>query len=66
MHIALRIVWFLVVGWWLGPLWFFLASLLGVTVIWYNVGLFMILNTWDLMTLKKLPQDCIEDVRRVR
>lgn len=66
MNVAIRFLWFAAVGWWAGVLWFALAVVAALTVIWYNVGLFMAVNTWRLMTLKDPPREVIEDVRRVR
>lgn len=66
MNLAIRIVWFAFVGWWLGVLWFFLSCLLALTVIWYNVGLFMVINTWRMMTLESSPQEILDDVWQIR
>ena len=66
MNIVLRIVWFVFVGWWVGVLWFLVACVAGITVLWYNVGLFMVADTWKVMTLKDPPREIIADVGRVR
>ncbi|WP_254864461.1 hypothetical protein [Halovivax gelatinilyticus] len=66
MNVATRIAWFVLVGWWFGVLWFLLACLAGITVIWYNVGLYMAVNTWRVMTRKAPLREIIEDVREVR
>lgn len=66
MHLALRIGWFVLIGWWLGVLWFLLAMVAALTVIWYNVGLFMAVNTWRLMTLEAPPREILEEIREIR
>lgn len=66
MNILYRLVWTVTIGWWIGLLWIALACLLALTVIWYNVGLYMIVNTLRLVTLASHPREIITDVRRVR
>jgi len=66
MNVVIRIVWFVLVGWWVGLLWFSVAIVACLTAIWYNVGLFMAVNTWRVMTRKETLQEIIDDVRKVR
>ena len=66
MNIVVRLLWFVFIGWWAGVLWFLLASVVALTVIWYNVGLFMVIHTWDVMTLKAPLRETVDTVRQVR
>jgi len=66
MTVVVRIVWFIAVGWWLGLVWFAVSILACLTAIWYNVGLFMAVNTPSVMMRKKPIREIVDDVRRVR
>lgn len=51
-HVLLRIIWFLLFGWWLGPLYFTLVSffvIIGFGYLWME-------HTWTVMTLNGPPK----------
>lgn len=51
MHIAIRLLWLLGIGWWLAPIWFGIACLLMVTIVGWPLALVMFQQTWTVLTL---------------
>ena len=49
----IRIIWFLLVGWWLGLIWLSFGVISALTIVGFPLGIAMILTTWRVMTLKK-------------
>lgn len=66
MEWAVRLVWFLFVGWWFTLLWLAAAVLLAILVIWYPIGLFMVANTWTVLTRKRPLTDLLAELQRLR
>ena len=58
-----RAVWFLFIGWWLGPLWFVLSLLTMGTIVLFPVGAYAATKTWQVMTLKTSPTVVIENAQ---
>ncbi|PSP61204.1 hypothetical protein BRC77_13735 [Halobacteriales archaeon QH_8_64_26] len=44
-NIGIRIIWFLLIGWWLGPLWAIIALLCMVSIIGTPLGAWMLATT---------------------
>jgi uncharacterized membrane protein YccF (DUF307 family) len=63
MGLLIRGLWFVFVGWWLGPLWFLLSLLLMVSIIFFPIGAYTITKTWAVMTLKTNPQKVVVEAR---
>ena len=51
MNFLLRLIWFLIAGWWLGLLWFSMSLALMMTIIFFPVGAWAATKTWKVMTL---------------
>ena len=66
MELGIRLVWFLLVGWWSILLWLAAAVLLAILVIWYPIGLFMVANTWTILTRKRPIINVLSDLQRLR
>jgi len=63
MGLLVRALWFSLVGWWFGPLWFLLCVLLMGSIVFFPIGAFAASKTWAVMTLKTSPTVVIEDAR---
>jgi len=50
-----RVLWFTVIGWWLGPLWFLLSVATMGTIVLFPVGAYAATKTWQVMTLSASP-----------
>lgn len=55
-----RVVWFTLVGWWFSLLWITSALLVMCTVVGFPLGVYMLLKTWEVATLKSSPKVVIE------
>jgi uncharacterized membrane protein YccF (DUF307 family) len=58
-----RVIWFVLVGWWLGPLWVISALLIMLTVVGFPLGVYMLLKTWEVMTLKANPKTVVVEAK---
>jgi len=63
MHWAIRLVWFLTVGWWLGTFWLVVAILCSASIVFLPIGVVMAQQTWAITTLKTSPNVVIKEVR---
>lgn len=54
-----RIIWFCLVGWWLGLFWICSALLIMCTIVGFPIGVYMIIKTWEVMTLKSNPKTVV-------
>jgi uncharacterized membrane protein YccF (DUF307 family) len=63
MRLLLRIVWFALVGWWLGLVWFSVAVLLIFSIVFAPIGTLMAMQTWRVMTLRSSPRRVVHEVR---
>jgi uncharacterized membrane protein YccF (DUF307 family) len=63
MSAIVRVLWFLVIGWWLGPLWFVLSMALMLSVIFFPIGAYTATKTWHVMTFKTSPSTVIVEAR---
>jgi uncharacterized membrane protein YccF (DUF307 family) len=61
-----RIAWFLLIGWWLGLLWFGLSLAVMLTIVLLPVGAYMMAKTWKVMTLQRKPTKVIVEARNQR
>lgn len=61
-----RVLWFTVIGWWLGPLWFLLSVLAMGTIVLLPVGAYAATKTWQVMTLSASPTVVINEARDQR
>ncbi|MBA3945315.1 MAG: zinc ribbon domain-containing protein [Herpetosiphonaceae bacterium] len=52
VHLLLRAVWFIVIGWWLGLVWTIFAWLFNLSLIFLPVGLWMLNRVPQIMTLR--------------
>ena len=66
MSALTRSLWFIFVGWWLGPLWFVLCVFLMGTIVFFPIGAYAATKTWAVMTFKSKPTVVIEDARSQR
>lgn len=59
-----RVIWFILVGWWLGLIWFTLSIALMFTIIFFPIGAYTATKTWKVMTLSdsKGPKDAASDI----
>jgi len=64
MNILIRLTWFVLVGWWLGSLWFIGSVLLMMTIIMFPFGAYTASKTWTVMTLKSKPNQIVNDVQQ--
>ena len=62
MNIVLRFIWFLILGWWLALIWFFLSLILCITIIFLPIGAYAMTKTWKIMTLAESPKSIIINV----
>src|SRR5436305_2734021 len=51
-NIVLRILWFILVGWWVGLIWLHLAYVLCVSIIFLPIGLLMLNRLPTVLTLR--------------
>jgi uncharacterized membrane protein YccF (DUF307 family) len=58
-----RIIWFVLIGWWLGPLWFGLSLLLMATIILFPIGAYTATKTWQVMTFKTSPTVVVKEAQ---
>jgi len=58
-----RVLWFVLVGWWLGPLWFLLCLLAMGSLVLFPVGAYAVTKTWAVMTLKTSPTVVIRNAQ---
>jgi len=63
MGTLLRLTWFLIIGWWLGILWFVLSLMLMGSIVFFPIGVYSITKTYHVMTLKTSPTVVIQDAR---
>jgi len=63
MGMLLRVVWFLAIGWWLGPLWLGVSIGLMLTIIGFPVGAYTATKTWHVATFKRKPQTVIVEAK---
>ncbi len=59
MGTFVRVLWFLFVGWWLGPLWLTGSILLMLSIIFFPIGALAATKTWQIMTLKSSPKQIV-------
>ena len=59
----IRTVWFLLIGWWLGPLWFVLSLLTMGTIVLFPVGAYAATKTFQVMTLRASPTVVIKNAQ---
>jgi len=60
--LLIRVLWFLFIGWWLGLIWVLIAWFFNLTIIGLPLGLFMINNIPQVMTLKPARIQTVVDV----
>jgi uncharacterized membrane protein YccF (DUF307 family) len=58
-----RIIWFCLVGWWLGLLWICSALIIMCTVVGFPIGVYMLIKTGDVMLLKSDPRTVVINAR---
>jgi len=58
-----RVLWFVFIGWWLGPLWFLMCLATMFTVVLFPVGAYAITKTWQVMVLSKSPTVIVQEAR---
>jgi uncharacterized membrane protein YccF (DUF307 family) len=63
MGALVRVAWFLLVGWWLGPLWFILSVILMGSIIFFPIGAYAASKTWTIMTFKSSPTVVVKNVQ---
>jgi uncharacterized membrane protein YccF (DUF307 family) len=61
-----RGLWFVFIGWWLGPLWFIGSLALMGSIIFFPFGAYTVTKTWSVMTLSKNPQTVVIEARSQR
>ena len=61
--LLIRVLWFLFIGWWLGLIWVLTAWFFNLTIIGLPLGLFMINNTPQVMTLQPARVQTVVDAR---
>ena len=62
MNLLIRIVWFILIGWWLSIVWFILCLLLCITIIFLPIGAYAMTKTWKVMTLAETPKAIIINI----
>jgi uncharacterized membrane protein YccF (DUF307 family) len=55
-----RVLWFLLIGWWAALIWLAFAVVLMLTVIGFPVGIVMLYKTWKVATLESNPTAVVE------
>ena len=61
--LLIRVLWFLFIGWWLGLIWVLVAWFFNLTIIGLPLGLFMINNIPQVMTLQPARMQTVVDAR---
>ena len=61
--LLIRVLWFLFIGWWLGLIWVLVAWFFNLTIIGLPLGLFMINNIPQVMTLQPARVQTVVDAR---
>ncbi len=61
--LLIRVLWFLFIGWWLGLIWVLIAWFFNLTIIGLPLGLFMINNIPQVMTLQPARVQTVVDAR---
>jgi len=61
--LLIRVLWYLFIGWWLGLIWVLIAWFFNLTIIGLPLGLFMINNTPQVMTLQPTRVQTVVDAR---
>jgi len=61
--LLIRVLWFLFIGWWLGLIWVLIAWFFNLTIIGFPLGLFMINNIPQVMTLQPARVQTVVDAR---
>lgn len=64
MNIAVRLIWFTFVGWWLGLFWLGLSIALMISIIFFPIGAWAATKTWKVMTLagSDSPTEAVNDI----
>ena len=62
MNLLIRIVWFILIGWWLSIVWFILCLLLCIALIFLPIGAYAMTKTWKVMTLAETPKAIIINI----
>ena len=58
-----RIVWFLLIGWWLGLLWFSASLVLMGSIVFFPAGAYLAAKTWGIMTLSQSPEKVVVEAK---
>lgn len=58
-----RWIWVLLVGWWLAPMWVCTAFALMCTIIGFPIGVYMLLKSWEVFTLKSNPRTVVVEAK---
>ncbi len=53
MSVLLRLVWFMLIGWWLALLWIIMSFACMVTIVGFPLGLYLLSKTWQIATFKR-------------
>lgn len=61
--LLIRVLWFLFIGWWLGLIWVLIAWFFNLTILGLPLGLLMINNTPQVMTLQPTRVQTVVDAR---
>jgi len=59
----LRIVWTVLIGWWLALIWLGVSLFLMLTIIGFPVGAYTATKTWHVLTLKTSPQKVVVEAK---
>lgn len=59
MGALVRTIWFVFIGWWLGPLWLLGSILLMCSIVFFPFGAYAAAKTWQITTLKTSPQQVV-------
>ncbi|MDP2666217.1 MAG: SHOCT domain-containing protein [Candidatus Diapherotrites archaeon] len=59
---VVRVIWFILIGWWVALLWVILALIACLTIIGLPVGLWMFGKTWKIATLAEDPAKIVAGV----
>lgn len=55
----LRVLWFCLIGWWLGPLWLLASVALMLSILFFPLGAYTATKTWRITTLKENPRTVV-------
>jgi len=64
MGFVTRSLWFVLVGWWFGIMWFAMSVALILSIVFAPIGLYTITKTWKVTTLKTSPKTVVKEVPR--